>query len=368
MNSLDIKVLPNTKPKSDEEREAILDDPSFGTYFTDNMVISKYDVENGWHDTEIKKYEPLSLDPSMMVFHYGQAIFEGLKAYRTPSDELVLFRVEENAKRFNRSAKRMAMPEIPQELFVESIKKLVSIENSWVPKNEGQSLYLRPFMIASEQHLGLRAANEYLFMVIASPVSPFFSAVTGASAISVYATNEYVRAVQGGTGEAKCSGNYAASLLAKKLALEKDCQDILWRDAKEGKYIEELGTSNIGFIEKSDNGKIILTTPALSGSILKGITRDSVIQIAKNRGYEVREETMLYSDTIEKIRSGKISEVFSIGTAVTIAPVGFIIDQDNKTQVGDGLPGEISMSIQQELVDIQYGKIPDKFTWQTKVN
>jgi branched-chain amino acid aminotransferase len=363
---MNIEIVANVNPISDEKREAILQDPGFGTYFTDHMVLIKYNVEKGWHDAQVKAYEPISCDPSSMVFHYGQAIFEGMKAYRTPGNELVLTRPYDNANRFNRSAKRMAMAEIDEELFVESLKQLVRTDSKWVPEKEGQSLYLRPFMIASEAHLGMRAANEYLFIVIACPVNPFFSSVSGASAISIYATTEYVRAVQGGTGEAKCSGNYAASLLAKKEALDKDCQDILWRDAKEGKYIEEMGTSNVAFIVRNGDA-VTLLTPALSGSILKGITRDSIIQIAKRRGYEVREEVLVYDEVIEKIRTGVITEVFSIGTAVTIAPVGYIVDDKNKTQVGDGGPGEISMSIRQELCDLHFGKLPDDFGWHVKI-
>lgn len=359
-----IEIIENQNKVSDKRLQEILNDPGFGTFFTDHMFVAKYSEGEGWHDLKVEPYAPISFDPSAMVFHYGQAIFEGMKAYRTPENDLVLFRPFENAKRFNRSAKRMAMPEIDENLFVEAIEKLVALDSRWVPKKEGQSLYLRPFMISSEAHLGMRAAHEYLFIVIASPVNPFFSTVSGANAISIYATDEYVRAVEGGTGEAKCSGNYAASLLAKREALDKDCQDILWRDAKEGKYIEEMGTSNVGFIEK-DGDKISLVTPALSGSILKGITRDSILALAKRRGYEVREEKLVYDEVLEKIRSGKIVEVFSIGTAVTIAPVAFIVDQENKTQVGDGGAGEISMSLRQELVDYQFGKLPDEFSWRT---
>ncbi len=362
-----IEIMKSTNGKSVEDLNAILADPGFGVHFTDHMFISKFDVENGWHDSKIKAYEPISFDPSMMVFHYGQAIFEGMKAYRTPAGEMILFRPYENARRFNLSAKRLAMPEIPEELFVESIKKLVDIDSAWVPENEGQSLYLRPFMVASEAHLGLRAANEYLFMVIASPVAPFFSSQSDVPAISIYATTEYVRAVEGGTGEAKCSGNYAASLLAKKEALEKGCLDILWRDAKEGKYIEEMGTSNIAFIEKDDEGNITFITPALTGSILKGITRDSVLSIAKDRGYKVREDNLKYDEVIEAINKGEIVEAFSMGTAVTISPVGFILDSENETQVGNGQAGEISMSLRQELIDIQFGNVSDKYGWTEKI-
>lgn len=359
-----IEIVENKNKVAQPRLEEILEDPGFGVYFTDHMFVAKYSEDKGFYDSKIEPYAPIAFDPSAMVFHYGQAIFEGMKAYRTPKNELVLFRPFENAKRFNKSAKRMAMPQVPEELFVDAIKKLVSIDSRWVPEKDGQSLYLRPFMISSEAHLGMRAAHEYLFIVIASPVNPFFSTVSGASAISIYATDEYVRAVEGGTGEAKCSGNYAASLLAKREALDKDCQDILWRDAKEGKYIEEMGTSNVGFIEK-DGDKISLITPELSGSILKGITRDSILQIAKRRGYQVREERLDYDDIIEKIRNGKIVEVFSIGTAVTIAPVGYIVDQAGKTKVGDGGAGEIAMSLREELVDYQFGKLDDEFNWRT---
>lgn len=361
---MSIEIVKNPNCLKDEKREEILVDPGFGLTFTDHMVEIKYSKEKGWYDGKVKAFSDLSVSPAMMVFHYGQAIFEGMKAYRTPENELVLFRPEKNAARFNKSATRMAMPEIDENLFIESCDKLVRTDEKWVPSKEGQSLYLRPFMVASEAHLGLRAANEYLFIVIASPVSPFFQAISDVPAISIFATDKYVRAVDGGTGEAKCAGNYAASLVAKDEAIENDCQDVLWRDAIERKYIEEMGTSNICFVYKESSGKIRVATPELTGSLLDGITRDSILQLAKDRGYEVVVEKLIFDDVIEQISNGEIVEAFSCGTAVTISPIGSIISPNSKTVIGDGKAGEITMSLREELIGIQNGTKADPHGWR----
>ena len=359
-----IAIRPTDHPIDEAKRNEILNDPGFGQSFTDHMAIVKYSKDKGWHDGQVKAFENLNVSPAMMTFHYGQAIFEGMKAYRTPENDLVLFRPEKNARRFNKSAVRMAMPEIDEDLFIEACEKLVRADEKWVPELEGQSLYLRPFMVASESHLGLRAANEYLFVIIASPVSPFFQSISEVPAISIFATDKYVRAVEGGTGEAKCAGNYAASLIAKDEAYEHDCQDVLWRDAKERKYIEEMGTSNIGFISVADSGNVSLRTPALTGSLLDGVTRDSILTLATDRGYEVFEEHLEFEDVISQINDGKIKEAFSMGTAVTISPVGAIVSNDNKTVVGDGKAGEITMSLREELIDLQFGRIQDPHNWR----
>lgn len=353
--------------RTDQDRDAILTNPGFGLSFTDFMAVAFYSSEDRWHDARIAPHSELNVSPAMMVFHYGQAIFEGLKAYRTPENELILFRPEKNARRFNLSAQRMAMPEIPEELFIEACEKLVRADEVWVPEKEGQSLYLRPFMIASEAHLGLRAAHEYLFMVIASPVAPFFASGADIPAISIFATEKYVRAVNGGTGAAKCSGNYAASLIAKDEALENDCQDVLWRDAIEKKYIEEMGTSNICFLE-TQGDVIVLRTPELTGSLLDGVTRDSILTLARDRGYEVREEPCVFDEIIADIEAGKIGEVFSCGTAVTISPIGTIVTPESKTVVGDGTAGQVTMSLRSELIDIQFGRIKDTHKWQHTIS
>ena len=358
-----IETDSNVKKLDDAKRLEILDNPGFGTSFTDHMVVVKYSRELGWHDGKVQSFDSLKVSPAMMVFHYGQAIFEGMKAYRTPENELVLFRPDKNAQRFNKSATRMAMPEIDEDLFIEACEKIVRADASWVPDREGQSLYLRPFMVASESHLGLRAANEYLFLIIASPVSPFFQSISEVPAISIYATNKYVRAVEGGTGAAKCSGNYAASLIAKDEAYEHDCQDVLWRDARERKYIEEMGTSNICFVSKSGEN-VTIHTPELTGSLLDGVTRDSILTLARDRGYVVNEAHLVFDEVLEKIQNGEIQEVFSCGTAVTISPVGSIVTEDSKTMVGDGKAGEITMSLREELIDIQFGKRPDPHSWR----
>jgi branched-chain amino acid aminotransferase len=359
----ELSIDQSSSPLSDDERNSILADPGFGMSFTDHMAVINYSKDKGWYEGSVRPFTSLQASPAMMVFHYGQAIFEGLKAYRTPQNELVLFRPEKNAARFNHSAERMAMPALPENLFIEACEKVVRTDAQWVPESEGQSLYLRPFMVSSEAHLGLRAANDYIFMVIASPVSPFFASISDVPAISVFATEKYVRAADGGTGSAKCSGNYAASLIAKDEAYEHDCQDVLWRDAKERKYIEEMGTSNICFIENHD-GKVILRTPALTGSLLDGITRDSILTLARDRGYDVHEEHLAYDDIIDEIASGKINEAFSCGTAVTISPIGAFVSPNNKTVVGDGAAGEITMSLREELIDIQFGKLENSHGWK----
>lgn len=362
-----LKIEVSQNCLDEAKRNEILADPGFGTTFTDHMAVVKYSKEKGWHDGIIQSFHELKVSPAMMVFHYGQAIFEGMKAYRTPENELVLFRPEKNAQRFNKSAIRMAMPEISEEIFVEACEKLVATDSDWVPNAPGQSLYLRPFMVASESHVGLRAANEYLFMVIASPVAPFFQSISDVPAISVYATDKYVRAVEGGTGSAKCSGNYAAGLIAKDEAYEHDCQDVLWRDAKERKYIEEMGTSNICFVSQVE-GKTVIRTPMLTGSLLDGVTRDSILTLAKDRGYEITEEHLVFDEVISQIENGEIQEVFSCGTAVTISPVGAIVSENSKTVVGDGKAGEITMSLREELIDIQFGNIPDPHGWRYSIS
>jgi branched-chain amino acid aminotransferase len=362
-SQLTFDVKPHPSPATDEVRDNVLANPGFGVSFTDHMAIAFYSADDGWHDPQICAHDDLRVSPAMMVFHYGQAIFEGMKAYRTPDNTLALFRPEKNAHRFNLSAQRMAMPEIPESLFIDGCEKLVAADQDWVPQKEGQSLYLRPFMVASESHLGLRAANEYLFIIIASPVSPFFASGADIPAISVFATDKYVRAVEGGTGAAKCSGNYAASLIAKEEAVANDCHDVLWRDAIERKYIEEMGTSNICFVSR-DGDNVAIRTPALTGSLLDGVTRDSLLTLARDRGYEVKEEALIFDDVLDEIESGSISEVFSCGTAVTISPVGKIVSSQRKVSVGDGTAGEITMSLRSELIDIQFGRKADPHSWQ----
>lgn len=357
-----IEVIKSQDIVGTSTREEILANPGFGTNFTDHMVTMKFDRENGWHDGKVEGFDNFSVSPAMMVFHYGQAIFEGMKAYRTNNNQIFLFRPEKNASRFNKSATRMAMPEIDEKLFVESIEKLVRVDENWVPSRAGDSLYIRPFMVSSEERIQLRSADEYIFSVIAGPVSAYFSTLTEVPAISVFATEKYVRASEGGTGFAKCAGNYAASLIAREEAIEHDCQDVLWRDSKEMKYIEEMGTSNICFISRNGD-QVELLTPKLTSRILDGITRDSILTLARDRGYGVTEETLVFDEVIEKIVSGEIQECFSCGTAVTVSPIGSIVSDENNTVVGDSKAGEITLSLRQELIDIQFGQITDKHSW-----
>ncbi|TAL21183.1 MAG: branched-chain amino acid aminotransferase, partial [Frankiales bacterium] len=279
-----IEVVPSSSPRSDAEREALMADPGFGRVHTDHMVTVRWTQDEGWHDARLGAYEPLQLDPSAMVLHYGQAIFEGLKAYRQPDGGVAVFRPEENAKRFNRSAVRLAMPELPVELFLDAVDTLVETDRAWVPTADGQSLYLRPFMIATEAQVGMRPALEYLFLLIAFPVTPFFSGEV--KPVTVWLSDEYVRAAVGGTGEAKCAGNYAGSLLAQRQAADKGCDQVVWLDAVERRWVEEMGGMNLFFVL---DGGTRLMTPALTGTLLPGVVRDSLLQLAPELGLTVEE-------------------------------------------------------------------------------
>src|SRR5919112_2058234 len=265
-----IETVLSAARRSDAERAALMADPGFGRVHTDHMVAIRWDAEQGWHDARLTAYEPLQLDPSSMVLHYGQAIFEGLKAYRQPDGGVAVFRPEENARRFNRSAARLAMPELPVELFLDAVDVLVDTDRAWVPTAEGQSLYLRPFMIATEAQVGMRPAHEYLFLLIAFPVTPFFPGEV--KPVTVWLSDEYVRAAVGGTGEAKCAGNYAGSLLAQSQAAEQGCDQVVWLDAVERRWVEEMGGMNLFFVFGDR-----LLTPALTGTLLPGVVRDSLL-------------------------------------------------------------------------------------------
>ncbi|WP_066715283.1 branched-chain amino acid aminotransferase [Clostridium sp. Marseille-P299] len=354
---LDIKIEKTKTPKA---LPAANDPLKFGTIFTDHMFIMNYDKGQGWHDARIVPYAPISLDPSAMVFHYGQEMFEGLKAYKTEDGRVLLFRPEKNAERANRSNRRLCMPELPDEDFVDAIKALVKVDEAWIPTKPGTSLYIRPFMIAVDPFLGVRAADSYLFIVILSPVGAYYA--EGLNPVKIWIEDDYVRAVKGGIGEAKTGGNYVASLAAQNKAHDEGYSQVLWLDGKERKYIEEVGAMNIFF---KINGTIV--TPELNGSILPGVTRDSVITLCKQWGLPVEERRVSAEELFEASQNGTLEEVFGTGTAAVISPVGHLRFQDHVMQIKDGGIGEISQKLYDTITGIQLGKVEDINNWTVEV-
>ncbi len=355
-----IELRPSSSPLPAAEREARLADPGFGRYFTDHMVTIRWSAESGWHDAELVPYGPLELDPAVMVLHYGQAIFEGLKAYRHPDGSVALFRPLENARRFQRSARRLAMPELPEGLFLAAIEALVRQDRAWVPTGVDQSLYLRPFMFATEVGLGVRPSDSYLFLLIASPAGAYFRG--GVRPVTVWLSEEFSRAAPGGTGEAKCAGNYAASLVAQAAAAEQGCDQVVWLDAVEHRWVEEMGGMNLYFVQGSGSSARLLT-PGLTGTLLPGVTRDSLLQLAADLGYGADESRISVDDWREGNASGEISEVFACGTAAVITPVGVVRSARHEWSVGDGQPGPVTQRLRQALLDIQTGVAPDPHGW-----
>ncbi|MFF8816369.1 branched-chain amino acid aminotransferase [Leucobacter sp. NPDC015123] len=343
------------------ERDAILANPGFGDHFTDHMISIIWTKDAGWHDAQVLPYGPIAMDPASSVLHYGQEIFEGMKAYRRADDSIVIFRPEENARRLNESAVRLALPELPVELFVEATKRLVEIDSEWVPRGADQSLYLRPFMIADESFLGVRAAQRARFMVIASPAGPYFTG--GVKPVSIWLSQDFARAGNGGTGAAKCGGNYAASLLPQNVAAENGCQQVLFTDAGNPDVIDELGGMNL-FLVRNDK---TLLTPALNGNILPGITRKSLIQLAKDRGYSVEERAVTVTEWRDGVADGSIVEAFACGTAAVITPIGQLKSPDFTIDFGDAAPGEFTLSLREELTGIQYGTHEDRHGWLTEI-
>lgn len=358
-----INLKPNANLVEDSLREKYVAEPGFGKYFTDHMVTAEWNQDSGWNDAEVRAYGPISLDPAAMVFHYGQEIFEGMKAYRQPDGSISLFRPDANGSRFNRSAARIALPEIPIADFVSCVEALVQQDAKWVPSKIGESLYLRPFMIATEVGLGVRPSNKALFAVIATPAAAYFNA---AKAVTVWISTEYVRAALGGTGEAKCGGNYAASLLAQQQAAKEGCDQVVWLDAKERRWVEEMGGMNLYFVKGRGKDATIFT-PKLTGTLLAGITRDSILTAAKDLGYRTEEGMINIDQWRDGVASGEISEIFACGTAAVIAPVGTAKSKAGTWVTGDGTPGAITMEIRNHLLGIQHGTIEDKHGWMRKV-
>lgn len=332
----------------------------FGNFFTDHMFIMTWSKADGWHNARIQPYQNFSIDPAAMVFHYGQAIFEGLKAYRAPNGETLLFRAGDNFKRMNRSAIRMCMPRVPVQRMLQVIKALIYLDRDWVPSGEGATLYLRPTMIASEPSLGLRPSENYLFFILASPVGAYYS--EGFNPVKIFVEDKYVRAVQGGVGEAKTAGNYAASVKALTEAQQKGYSQVLWLDAIKHKYIEEVGTSNVFFVIDDE-----LITPPLAGTILPGITRDSVIRLARDWGLKVSERPVSIDEVIETAENGKLQESFSTGTAAVISPLGELVYQGKTITVNNGETGKISKKLFDELQNIQFGRQEDTHGWTLRI-
>ena len=358
-----VNLHPNPNPVSDSDRQAKLDAGGFGKYYTDNMVIAEWSEANGWSDAELVPYGPITLDPATAVFHYGQEIFEGMKAYWQPDGGISLFRPEANAERFARSAKRLALPEMPIEFFIDTIKELVKQDRAWVPQKVGEALYIRPFMIASEVGLGVRPSNKATYYLITTPAGAYFNA---AKAVTVWISTEYVRAAIGGTGEAKCGGNYAASLVAQKQAATKGCEQVVWLDAKERFWVEEMGGMNLYFVKGSGKDARVIT-PKLTGTLLPGITRDSILSVAKDLGYQVEEVMFSVDDWRDGIASGEITEIFACGTAAVVSAVGAAKSDMGEWVTGNGEPGPITMQIRETLLGIQHGTIPDKHGWNVRV-
>jgi branched-chain amino acid aminotransferase len=332
----------------------------FGKYLTDHMFLMDYTRLTGWHDPRIEPYQPLNLDPAAMVLHYGQEVFEGLKAYHLPDGGIALFRPDKNIERMNASARRMVMPELDPDLFFQAMKELVLLERDWIPKSAGTSLYIRPTMIANEPALGVRPSDQYLFYIITGPVGAYYPG--GFKPTRIFVTDEYVRAAKGGPGGAKTGGNYGRTLLAAKKATEDGYTQVLWLDAEERKYVEEVGTSNIFFLVEDE-----LVTPPLGGTILAGITRDSVLELARSWGLNVSERLISIDEVVEGCRSGSLKEVFATGTAAVVSPVGEIGYKGEVVLVADGGTGELSQTLYNEITAIQYGHKEDPFDWRVQI-
>ncbi|HET6501213.1 MAG TPA: branched-chain amino acid aminotransferase [Amycolatopsis sp.] len=352
---------PNPAPASAERVAEVLANPGFGQHFTDNMVTLRWDKQRGWHDGAVRAYEPITLDPATSVLHYGQSIFEGLKAYRQPDGSIAAFRPEANAARFRSSAHRLAMPELPDELFLDSLRELVAVDSRWVPRTPGESLYLRPFMISTSVGLGVNApADTYLYTLIGSPAGSYFTG--GVKPVSVWLTTEYVRAAPGGTGAAKCAGNYAASFLAQAQAVEQGCDQVVWLDATEHRWVEEMGGMNLFFVFGSGADARVVT-PALTGSLLPGVIRSSLLRLAADFGHPVEERRISTEEWEKAAASGELTEVFACGTAAVITPVGRVKHADGEFLVAGGEPGALTMKLRAELTGVQEGTRPDPHGW-----
>lgn len=357
--TIEFALTRSAKAATDEVRTQVLQDPGFGRHFTDHMVIIDWTKDGGWHDARVEPYGPLTMDPASAVLHYGQEIFEGLKAYRHADGSVWAFRPEENAKRMQRSAARLALPELPVDDFVEAVRQLVQADEAWVPAGGEQSLYLRPFMIANETFLGIRAAQTVRFMVIASPAGPYFAG--GVKPVSIWLSTEYNRAGKGGTGAAKCGGNYAASLLPTLQAVEQGCAQVLFLD-ESGTDLEELGGMNVVLVRADGT----LVTPD-SDSILDGITRNSILQLAEDAGHRVERRPVTLAEWREGMADGTITEAFACGTAAVLTPIAALKTPTETIGDPDAPAGPVASDLRQRLTDIQYGRAADPHGWMVRL-
>ncbi|WNV74412.1 branched-chain amino acid aminotransferase [Geodermatophilus sp. DSM 44513] len=357
-------VVEDVSRRPAAERDALLADPGFGRYFTDSMFVARYREGEGWHDARLTQYAPLQLDPATAALHYAQSIFEGLKAYAQPDGSVATFRPEANAARFVRSAERLAMPPVPEEAFLTAVDALVDTDRAWVPTGPDQTLYLRPYQLATEPFLGVRPAHEYLFLVIASPAGAYFP--RGVHPVSVYVSEDYVRAAPGGTGDVKCAGNYAASLRPQQQASALGCDQVVYLDAVEKRYIEELGGMNLFFVLGSgDDAELV--TPELSGTLLPGITRDSLVTVAREHGHRVTERRVSLEEWRSGVADGTVTETFACGTAAVITPIGQVRARTGDFTVGDGGAGPLTTQLRAHLLDVQHGRVPDTHGWLHRV-
>lgn len=355
MQQIKVELTKNPKQKPKDESKL-----GFGTIFTDHMFLMNYDLGEGWHDPRIVPYAPLSLDPAAMCLHYGQSVFEGMKAYRTADNRILLFRPDKNMARLNVSNERLCIPQIDEEFAKQAIEKLVSVEKDWVPSTPGTSLYIRPFIIGIDPHVGVHPAHHLLFLVICSPVGAYYP--EGLNPVKIYVETNYVRAVRGGMGFTKTAGNYAASLKAQDEAEKQDYTQVLWLDGVERKYIEEVGTMNVFF--KIDDE---IVTPALQGSILSGITRMSAIEILKSWGMKVSERRISIDELAKAADEGRLKEAFGTGTAAVISPIGHLKWGDDIMEINNGEIGPVSQRLYDTLTGIQWGKIKDTMGWTVEV-
>jgi branched-chain amino acid aminotransferase len=359
-----IDLQPAIETLSDAERAKRMTNPGFGRVFTEHMVVISYKEGEGWGRGLLKPYGPIQLDPAASVLHYGQAIFEGFKAYHQHGGGVKSYRPEANARRFNASAKRLAMPELPESRFIEAADTLIRQERKWVPTAVGESLYLRPLMIATEGALGVRPSHEYQFILFASPSGAYFP--QGVKPVTVWISDDYVRAAPGGTGFAKCAGNYAASLVAQRQAHEEGCDQVVWLDAVTREQIEEMGGMNIFFVYH-EAGKNTLVTPKLTGTLLPGITRESLLQLAKDLGMEAEERTITVSEWRDAIASGRMTESFACGTAAVITPIGEVKSSRGGWTIHLKQTGPVAARLREALLNLQHGLAPDAHGWMHKV-
>lgn len=361
MSDLTLDMQQTPKPATAAERAALLQNPAFGRVFTDHMITLRHTKERGWHDWRLEARQPLALDPAAVSLHYALEIFEGLKAYRLPDGGAALFRPDANARRFRASAERMAMPLLPEQLFIDSVRELVRQDRDWIPTAEGASLYLRPFMLGTEVALPPKPATEHLFCVIASPVASYFKG--GAKGVTLWVSENYTRAAPGGTGAAKCGGNYAASLVAQAEGEREGCEQVVFLDAVERRWVEELGGMNVFFV--FDDGS--LQTPPLTGTILPGITRDSLITLARGMGLAVREEPYAIDQWQADAQSGRLREAFACGTAAVVSPIGHVKGRRHGFVIGNGEAGPVATQLKAALTDIQFGRAPGPQGWSDRL-